>query len=350
MRNQSTKQQLTIERTSTGRLAAVNVPIVTSDDKADYQLAAQSAGFTTADIYRVRAEDFLTRGASNAKVLKSDKRNKARKRGKRYLSCILHLSPHKLSGFNVCPQAHGCAMVCVNYNGKGQLENGAFEHADSSKRRWLIGNISHCLRHSVHAARIAKTRLLYLAPELWAELFAQDMERFSAYAAHRGFHVSCRSNGTSDIAFETMRFARFGNRTIYEAYPATDYYDYTKLFLRARRAATDSNWPANYDLTFSRDETNDKQAHRVLELGGRVALVVRSHAMRKLWGGPLAHAGNKLLRRLVRTQQLAGYSGYRLVNADAHDERQRDPKPSVCLLYAKGRAARDSSGFAVECA
>ena len=341
-----TQTTLNVERSNSGRLIAVHVPIVLPSDRDYYQLAAQAAGFTGSEVYRVRAARFVTRGAGNAKLLKSDKqRRKRHSKSKRYLSSILHLAPHKLSGFDVCPMAKACAQLCVNYNGKGQMRVEAFENmADSDL--WLLDNIAEALQHPVHAARIGKTRLLKLAPELFAELLEQDLKRFVAYCAKHSRFPLCRPNGTSDIAWEATRFERFGNRTIFEQFPSVQFYDYTKLYRRAVNFAR-GLLPSNYDLTFSRDESNGAKARKIVDMGGRVAIVVRSKRMRKLWSGPLAKAGQEALRVACRSG-IPGFEDVPTFNADLDDIRHQDPLPSVSALYAKGRAARSDSGFAVE--
>ena len=54
-------------------------------------------------------------GINNTKMLKSIELG--------YLTAILHLAPHKLSGVNICPKASvGCAMACLNTSGRGRFE------------------------------------------------------------------------------------------------------------------------------------------------------------------------------------------------------------------------------------
>jgi len=54
-------------------------------------------------------------GINNTKMLKSIELG--------YLTAILHLAPHKLSGVNICPKASvGCAMACLNTSGRCRFE------------------------------------------------------------------------------------------------------------------------------------------------------------------------------------------------------------------------------------
>lgn len=334
---------LTVERSASGRIVAVHVPMRLDSDPAWYHNACDLAGIGFDDTYRVRASGFLTRGQSNGKLAKSDKR----KTGKRYLSAILHLAPHRMSGFQVCAMAKNCSRLCVGFNGKGQLENSAFAAVDDNQDAFLEQLVSVAIKHNVHAARLAKTRLFFIDRDLFGELLRDDITRFENYCAKQNAGSAIRPNGTSDINWEDIRFVPMDDKTIFEFYPNTRFYDYTKIFIRARRRLVDADWPTNYHLTFSRDESNHKQALRILEMGGNIAAVVRTSAMAKSWGGHLA----KLGRTALWNAQRNGINGiprtYRISNADRHDQRFRDPKNSVQALYAKGRASRDNSGFAI---
>ena len=54
-------------------------------------------------------------GINNTKMLKSIEMG--------YLTAILHLAPHKLSGANICPKAsQGCIKACLNTSGRGRFE------------------------------------------------------------------------------------------------------------------------------------------------------------------------------------------------------------------------------------
>lgn len=81
--------------------------------------------------------------------------------------------------------------------------------------------------------------------------------------------------------------------------------------------------PANYHLTFSRSETNQKIADSILASGGNVAAVFR-----------------KVLP--------SSFSGVVVVNGDETDLRFLDPKGVIVGLVEKGLAKKDSTGFVLE--
>lgn len=330
--------KLSVTRDTSGRLYSVNVPIVTESDPAWFQAAATIAGFGPENTYSVRARHMLTMGKAQEKLAKSDKHSK------RYRSAALHLAPHYMSGRNVCAMAHGCAAVCVGFNGKGVLANDAFEGENNA---WRTNLVSHALQHAVHAARIAKTRLLAMAPELFAEALELSIGRFVRACVKDGKRPLIRPNATSDIPWETWRPDRWVGFDLFERFPSVQWYDYTKLFMRASAFAR-GHMPRNYDITFSRDETNGHKVNKLLELGGRVAVVVRSAPMITSWGAPLAELGRAATRHAI-THGIPGIDDrFPRVDGDKHDMRHTEPKPGVVVLYAKGRAARDNSGFAVD--
>jgi hypothetical protein len=82
--------------------------------------------------------------------------------------------------------------------------------------------------------------------------------------------------------------------------------------------------PPNYDLTFSRSEDNDDDCRRVLQAGGRVAVVFR------------------------RPPLPASWQGHRVIDGDSSDFRFLDPRGVVVGLKAKGSGKKDRSGFVVD--
>jgi hypothetical protein len=137
-------------------------------------------------------------------------------------------------------------------------------------------------------------------------------------------------NGSSDIAWEGISCERWIDgipglyRSVFAAFPEVDFVDYTKNPRRFERAL-----PANYHLTFSRSESNETDAERLLARGVNVA-VVFADALPSSW------------------------HGFAVINGDEHDLRHLDPKASegnpgyVIGLSPKGRKAKkDTSGFVV---
>lgn len=77
----------------------------------------------------------------------------------------------------------------------------------------------------------------------------------------------------------------------------------------------------NYQLTFSRSESNEAECSAALAHGINVAVVFPDkHFPETFWGHPV-------------------------INGDAHDLRFRDASPRIVGLNAKGQAKRDTTGF-----
>jgi hypothetical protein len=147
-----------------------------------------------------------------------------------------------------------------------------------------------------------------------------EIERLRRKAERKGVRLAVRLNGTSDLAWERIA------PQLFTIFPTVQFYDYTKgiermlRFVNARSCGPVGAWPANYDLTFSRSEDNESDCRRVLDAGGRVAVVF----------------------------DVIPPTYYQLpvVDGDASDLRFLDPSLPIGLV-AKGRAKRDRSGFVV---
>ena len=222
----------------------------------------------------------LTAAAANTKTAKTaDKVEQA----------ILHLSPAKLSGYNVCPfHTDGCASGCLNLSGRGVFT-------------------------AVQTARLNRT-LLYFEdrPSFWGKLIA-DIKTLEKRASKSGKPVAVRLNGTSDIIWERQQTPN--GATIFEQFPNVNWYDYTKI---PRRVT-----PKNYHLTFSLAEHNQTAAATELANGRNVAVVFRG----------------KLPAR---------YMGAQVIDGDKSDLRYLDISPAIVGLTAKGKAKKDTSGFVKE--
>ena len=131
-----------------------------------------------------------------------------------------------------------------------------------------------------------------------------------------------RLNLTSDIAWESVFFNEDEPNTIFDKFPETKFYDYTKSFQRMK-AFINGELPSNYHLTFSCSETNEKIAKLVLEMGGNVAVVFRNQ-LPKTW------------------------NGVEVVNGDESDLRFLDKQGVVVGLIEKGLAKKDETGFVKE--
>lgn len=216
-----------------------------------------------------------------------------------YMTGVLYLAPFKLSGINVCPMAElaACHGPCLNTAGRGVFPN-------------------------VQDARIRKTVLFHENREEFMRLLVLDIMRLITRADAQGFMPVVRLDGTSDIKWENIDFTFDGihYNNIFEMFPFTQFYDYTKI---PGRNVADIH---NYDLTFSYSGTPAFQPYvqRAVDAGMRIAVVFRTRAA------------------IPKT-----FLGMPCVDGDESDLRFLDPKGVVVALYAKGRARLDQSGFVI---
>ncbi len=223
---------------------------------------------------------------SNPKTAKNAKNNA--------YTAVLHLLPANLSGKNLCPMASaGCKSACLHTAG-----NPAYMQGKSRARAWRSDLYNN-------------HRQLFLTM-LWGEI--------AAHIAHcpDGMRAAIRLNGTSDINWLT-RANQLYSQTVFDAFPAVQFYDYTKVAKIARQ----SRDVQNYHVTYSLDETNESEAIKLLREGHNVAVVFRRDLPIK-------------------------YLGYPVIDGDMSDYRPHDPDGCVVGLRAKGAAKRDSSGFVID--
>lgn len=230
----------------------------------------------------------LTPAAANAKTAKNQTQGN-------YLSYILHLSPAKLSGYNVCPMASkGCEAACLNTAGRGRFD-------------------------SVKAGRLRKTKLFFENRTQFIADLRKDLDAVVRKAAREGARAVVRLNGTSDLDWTSIKIE---GQTIFALYPSVQFYDYTKVLRRLEKLSA-APIP-NYYVIFSRSESNEADCTRALQLGFNVAAVFQ---------GP----------GLPET-----YQDRIVIDGDTHDLRFLDKGRGVFVgLKAKGQAKRDTSGFVV---
>lgn len=223
-------------------------------------------------------------------------------RAQGYSSLILHLAPASLSGYNVCQWASdGCRTACLNTAGRG----GIVKHGETT--------------NAVQTARIARTRWFFEDRGAFMAQLAHEIETHCRRARNNGLTPVVRLNGTSDIPWERIKMP--DGRTVFEAFPDVQFYDYSKSIGRAYSFAA-GKLPVNYHLTFSRSESNDADVRSALWGGVSVAVV---------FAGALPMT----------------YHGAPVIAGDHDDLRFLDRRGSVVGLKAKGRAKRDTSGFVV---
>jgi hypothetical protein len=205
-----------------------------------------------------------------------------------FLTFIMHLAPSTLSGYNTCPSASaGCAAACLNTAGRGRFT-------------------------AIQEARVKKTRWFFEDRATFMAQLVKDVEAAIRKAGREGMTPVFRLNGTSDIRWETVPVEGF--RNIMEKFPQVQFYDYTKLTNRR-------DIPANYHLTFSRSETNEIDAIRMLGQGMNVAVVF--------------------------DELPAKWAGVKVIDGTETDLRFLDEQCVIVGLVAKGKAKKDDSGFTI---
>jgi hypothetical protein len=239
----------------------------------------------------------LTPGGNPRKLLGAGaKTDKNLKKGA--YTRVLYMAPHKLSGVNMCPWAtKACAAACLGHS-TGRLKM-------ANNQRVLV----------------AKALLWHLFPDYFLARLDAEMRAHIVDAKALGLRPAIRLNGSTDIRWERhLDFA---------SYDCT-FYDYTK----APRAKRDAS---NYHLTYSVSDKRGSvaEAKRWLADGGNVAIVVGAKDSAKL-----ADA-KRVALNVVRN----GWHGFPAHSADETDARFLDEPGSVGVLYAKGAALRDASGF-----
>ena len=206
-----------------------------------------------------------------------------------YMTFIMHLAPSTLSGWNTCPMASaGCAAACLNTAGRGRFT-------------------------SIQEARIRKTAWFFNNRESFMVQLVKDIEAAVRKASREGMTPVFRLNGTSDIRWENVPVNGF--RNVMEMFPALTFYDYTKIPNRR-------NIPANYHLTFSRSESNEMDALRILANGIMNVAIVFDTLPTK-------------------------WAGVKVIDGTETDLRFLDPQGVVVGLVAKGKAKKDTSGFTI---
>lgn len=222
----------------------------------------------------------------NTKTIKGEKKG--------FRTFILHLAPSDLSGYNVCPMAStGCRLACLNTAGRGKFD-------------------------MTQNARIRKTRQFFEDRETFMSELVKDIQSAIRNAERDNLIPVFRLNGTSDIRWENVPVGGYDN--IMKMFPDYQFYDYTKI--ENRRML-----PANYHLTFSRSEENDKAVSRLIDNTLTNIAVVFS---------------TKKGADLPRT-----YKGRVVVDGDETDLRFLDPSDVIVGLRGKGDAKKDTSNFVV---
>ena len=154
-----------------------------------------------------------------------------------------------------------------------------------------------------------------------------DIKAFERKAKRKGLIPCIRLNGTSDIDWISVPvciFSKIWNISrwkkytkIFEAFPHSQFYDYTKRLDILDNARTISN----YHVTFSRSERNEHDLQYV-QPNENIAVIFDQ----------------------LPTQ----YHGRQVISGDNHDLRFTDPPGVVVGLIPKGKAKKDNTGFTVQ--
>jgi len=229
---------------------------------------------------------------------RSVKTDKGNKRG--VLTMPVYMSPHREGGKNMCPGASaGCIASCLGHSS------------------------GHMTMDTQRRARIARTMFFQLYPDRFLAQYNDEIEKHARRAQRADMIPAYRGNGSTDIRWE-----KYG---IPQAHPEKQFYDYTKHTAKARASR-----PDNYHLTFSVSERANSldMARDWLDAGANAAIVVAGQSSK------IADA-----KRAASDLIQSGFMGYPCIDGDETDIRFDDPPGHWVVLYAKGAALHDRTGF-----
>lgn len=243
-----------------------------------------------------------------------------------FLTGVLYMAPYLASGVNMCPMAKqaGCWKGCLNTAGRGGISKG------SKRFKTPAGLLPD---NAIQRARIARTKLFNEdRPEFFRRLY-QEINAMIRKAERMGLTPVIRLNGTSDVLWERIPFPVDDRQrgihmyytNIFHAFPALQFYDYTKIW---KRFEPGQEIPSNYHLSLSYSLASQKYAQHCTRMhqehGANLVVVVRTQDVKDF------HV------------ELGGVDG------DANDLRFLDPIGSMVYLKAKGLARKDRSGFVID--
>lgn len=230
----------------------------------------------------------------NAKTIKGEKLG--------WKTYILYMSPftQNSQNKNICPMASaGCAAACLFTAGHGSMSN--VQKGRTNKTEFFLNNRAEFLK------------MLYI-----------EIAQLELKHRLQGTKFTVRLNGTSDISWEKFKIVE--DKNIFELFPTVQFYDYTKNHLRFK-----SKLPENYNLVFSRSESNHETALKMLQAGINVAMVF--------------------------DKKPSDYKGYKVIDGDKNDLRFLDDKGVIIGLQYKKITTKGAnnqtafeSGFAIKLA
>ena len=210
-------------------------------------------------------------------------------------TAILYLSPHNISGVNVCPMAETaqCATGCLNTAGRGAMT-------------------------TVQLSRLRKTLYFNQYRDEFLVQLKREIKTHIRLSIKKNMVPAIRLNGTSDIRWELLIWNFMVEMR--DEYGAR-FYDYTKI---PNRIIPHRDV---YDLTFSYSGVADyaKYYQTARAMGYRIAVVFRS-------------------KDIIPTT----WDGLDVVSGDDSDVRFMDDHNVAVALYAKGKARHDTTGFVID--
>lgn len=267
-------------------------------NKSGQCVSLQNAKFHLSD--PERADDFMKSAVEKANSMKP-------------MEAMGHL--YKL-GFT---KDAGCSGLCLGHTA-------GHARVAQSKKDDLESN-------PVQRTRIKRTKRLLAMGEEENQKFlddvVHDIKAIIRKAGREGMTPAVRLNGTSDLYWHSMPKLKKEGKTIFEMFPDTQFYDYTKN-LDVVLKFLDGKLPDNYHVTYSFGGSNWPQAKKVLDKGGNVAVGFR---LRKKDDFPLA------------------WRGYEVIDGDETDLRFADPTSvpgKIVGLRTKGSSFSMDSEFIVE--
>ncbi len=216
--------------------------------------------------------------------------------GQDFLANAFYGAPSFASMFNTCANATlGCGSNCLNESGHGQ-------------RHMVNKGVHH-----VHVARVVRTLIWFQFRDQFKAKAQREIHALQRKAKKMGVPLALRPNGTTDLRFEKLWPELFADN------PDVMFWDYTKDMNRNVDSIP------NYSLCYSvHENTTDSDIEQAFNNGMNCVVVVR-------------------LKR--NEPKPSRYMGRPVVDGDKHDLRFLDEQGAFVLLFAKGGAYSDATGF-----
>lgn len=252
------------------------------------------------------------------RLFSTDSAKAAKANGYGYLNAIHYMAPHDFGGAgSVCSHATPeCIAECLGwFSGQAamtsDLENGT---------------------NSVRESRKLKAQLFMRARPDYLNRLARDILAMERKARREGLTLCVRLNGSSDIAWERLRFVpdaktikALAARKPVASVPATaapvslvDLFHWIQFVDYTKNPGRMGKTPSNLHLTLSYSGRNEAECVAALARGCNVAVI---------FGDGLPETWN----------------GHAVIDGDLHDLRHLDPRGGVVVgLAPKGNKAKKS--------